>query len=282
VNPIGIMQGRLSPPSRGRIQSFPADTWREEFAAAGRAGLVCIEWIYEVETEAANPLAHDEGLREMLRHAKESGVGVHSICADYYMVDRLVDDDGLDRGRAVDHLRWLISRASLLESWYVVLPFVDASSLRTDQQRQGVRKVLERALPVAEDAGVELHLETDLAPASLAQLLLEFDTASLRANLDTGNSASLGHNPDDELRYLASWLGSVHIKDRVRGGGTVPLGTGDAMLPRYFQLFQEAGYRRPYILQAARTTEVEEETWAVHNRDLVVRWQEDAARNAAN
>ena len=27
MNPIGIMQGRLSPPSGGRIQSFPKDTW---------------------------------------------------------------------------------------------------------------------------------------------------------------------------------------------------------------------------------------------------------------
>jgi L-ribulose-5-phosphate 3-epimerase len=54
MNPIGIMQGRLSPPVGGRIQSFPVDCWREEFFRAREAGLNCIEWVYEFETEARN------------------------------------------------------------------------------------------------------------------------------------------------------------------------------------------------------------------------------------
>ena len=51
---IGVMQGRLSPPRGGRIQSFPVDTWREEFGLARQAGLDCIEWIYEMEAAENN------------------------------------------------------------------------------------------------------------------------------------------------------------------------------------------------------------------------------------
>ena len=39
LNPIGIMQGRLLPPTRGRIQAFPVGSWREEFHSAAQIGV---------------------------------------------------------------------------------------------------------------------------------------------------------------------------------------------------------------------------------------------------
>ena len=42
---IGIMQGRLSLPEDGRIQSFPKRSWRKEFSRAQKAELASIEWI---------------------------------------------------------------------------------------------------------------------------------------------------------------------------------------------------------------------------------------------
>ena len=82
---IGIMQGRLSPSEDSRIQSFPTRSWRKEFTRAHKAGLASIEWIYEAETEAANPLGSDRGIEEVQALAKGSGVAVKSVCADYYM-----------------------------------------------------------------------------------------------------------------------------------------------------------------------------------------------------
>ena len=46
---IGIMQGRLVPPVKGRIQAFPSERWRDEFALAQQAGLQAIEWIYDLD-----------------------------------------------------------------------------------------------------------------------------------------------------------------------------------------------------------------------------------------
>jgi len=37
--PIGIMQGRLSPPEVGRFQAFLRRSWREEFPRAREASL---------------------------------------------------------------------------------------------------------------------------------------------------------------------------------------------------------------------------------------------------
>jgi len=56
---IGIMQGRLVPPTDNRIQCFPRERWADEFALAAKAGLDCIEWIYDLYGADVNPLATD-------------------------------------------------------------------------------------------------------------------------------------------------------------------------------------------------------------------------------
>jgi hexulose-6-phosphate isomerase len=263
------MQGRLSPPANGRIQSFPVDTWRDEFRLAREAGLACIEWIYEAGTDAQNPLKTDEGITEIADLARQNGVLVRSICADYYMSELLLDDDGEARQDVVDHLRWLISRAERLGARYVVLPFVDSSSLKTENHTAGLLQVLKTVCADAERAGVELHLETDLKPQDLVAILERIDHPHLRANYDIGNSASLGHDPIEELTLLGKWLGSVHVKDRIRGGHTVKLGTGSADFPNCFRLIMGSGFSGPFILQAARETGLSEVELAKRNRRFV-------------
>ena len=269
MNPIGIMQGRLSPPVGGRIQSFPVDTWRDEFPRAREAGLDCIEWVYEFDTEAGNPLSTEAGVGEIKDLVRKTGVAVWSICADFYMRERLVGDNGAPRPAVMEHLHLLLQRASGLGVRYIVLPFVDESSLKSESELEGLVQVLTSVLPGAQEAGVELHLETDLKPAPLAQLLAKVSHPLLRANYDIGNSASLGHDPVEELTLLGPWLGSVHIKDRLRGGGTVPLGTGAADFAACFRLFVQNNFRGPFILQAARVEGLSETELAIRNRRFV-------------
>ena len=64
MNEIAIMQGRLLPPYEGRFQAFPAKQWRDEFASANKAGLGCIEWIFEKPNEHLNPFGSDEGIKD--------------------------------------------------------------------------------------------------------------------------------------------------------------------------------------------------------------------------
>lgn len=269
-HPVGIMQGRLLPPFEGRFQTFPAEGWRQEFHHARAAGLASIEWIYEVPHETDNPLRTDDGLAEMRALMAETGVMVRSICADYYMQSRLVVD-GQPQPAIVEHLKWLLGRAALLDLWYVILPFVDASSLRNEADRAALKGILAEVLPLAEKLGVEIHLETDLPPKAFAALLAEVGHPFLKANYDIGNSASLGFDPEEELTLLGPKLGSVHVKDRVLKGATVALGTGNADFPTCFRLIKAAGYDRPFILQAARGAEGDEVTWAGHNREFVER-----------
>ena len=271
IFPIGIMQGRLLPPFEGRFQAFPAEGWREEFHRAAAAGLARIEWIHEVPHEADNPLGNDAGIDEMLELSASTGVEVRSICADTYMVRTLVGPDCQPDATAVEHLIWLIGRARRLNVRYMVLPFVDASSLKTPAAVDAAVTAIRRALDAAETASIELHFETDLPPARFAELMQRFNHPLVRVNYDIGNSASLGYDPNEELTTLAPWLGSVHVKDRVLGGGTVPLGTGNADFPTCFRLIRQAGFAGCFILQAARDANVSEVELARRNIDFVRR-----------
>ena len=274
---VGIMLGRLTPPQYGRFQSFPADTWREEFGRARDAGLACIEWIYEVPHEDPNPVRTAEGIAEVLALSKQTGVGVWSICADYYMERLLVTPEGKIDEDVFSHLLFLIGQAKLLGATYIVLPFVDSSSLGGDAAKTTAAvEALSRAAPVAQAAGVELHLETDLPPGEFAALMARVDHPSVRVNYDIGNSASLGYDPNEELTAYGDRLGSVHVKDRARGSSTVPLTTGGADFKSCFAQFKRVGFKRWFILQAARGEEDAETALAAANRARVEAWATEA------
>jgi L-ribulose-5-phosphate 3-epimerase len=268
---IGTMQGRLLPRYEGRFQAFPARLWREEFTNAQKAGMWCIEWIYEEPHEADNPLRTDEGLAQMQAAIAKTGVQVCSICADYYMTRPLVSDAGGVDLPTVDHLRWLMTRAEALDATYIVLPFVDASSLKTQGAQDKLIALLKELGPEAQKLGVELHLETDFPPAVFSRILSSIDHPNVRWNYDIGNSASLGFAANDEFDAQGKYLGSVHIKDRKRGSSTVPLGTGDADVDVSLKRILQTGFDRWFILQVARGEEGEETAWLTSVRQDVER-----------
>jgi hexulose-6-phosphate isomerase len=277
---IGIMQGRLVPPEDGRFQSFPRDAWRTEFPGAAAAGLDAIEWIDDGFGEDVNPLATDEGILEMRRLSAQHGVGVFSVCADYFMEQPFLRVGAEELSRTVARLRWLLQRCRLAGIERAVLPFVDHSSIETHAETTRVVEILNEVLPDAAHNGVELHLETSLGPTAFAALLDRVPHTSLKVNYDSGNSASLGYRPRDEFAAYGERIGSVHIKDRVRGGGTVPLGEGDADLAAVFGGLHGIGYDGDFVLQVARAASGGEVAWARSNAAFVVGQRRRASQGA--
>lgn len=245
--PIHCMQGRLLPPLGDRIQAFPAGDWPREFGLGRTAGIQGIEWIYEVSGSRDNPLGTDSGAATMKKLARDYGVAVESLCADWFIERPLL----ADRADGLEKLRWVVSRASAAGIRRTVVPFVDASAVHEDDIAE-LAALLTEVIPHLQRAAVELHLETPLAPDAFAGLLGSLDERFVKANYDSGNSASLGYDPRDEFRAYGSRIGSVHIKDRVLGGATVPLGQGDADLELVLSLLRSGGWERPLVLQVAR------------------------------
>jgi hexulose-6-phosphate isomerase len=272
MNRFGAMQGRLVPPEGGRLQSFPREGWRDEFERASSAGLDYIEWIYDGYGADVNPLLTPAGRREMIARCNAAGVKIVALCADYYMERPL-----LPNADARDDLRRLLPMCREVGVERVVLPFVDNSAL-SDNQTGCAIDFLNQAAVWARELGIELHLETSLPPGRFAALLAELPADTVKVNYDSGNSASLGYPPADEFAALGSRIGSVHIKDRVLGGGTVPLATGSADFASLFTELRRIQYARDFTLQVARGEPGDEVAWARRNVDFVRRhWPDGGA-----
>lgn len=270
MNIIGIMQGRLVPPVENRIQCFPRTNWELEFALAAQAGLSAIEWIYDLYGADVNPLATDQGIERMKSLADQHPVAVRSICADYFMDQPLVRASAAELEERLTTLLWLMRRAHRLRMSRMVLPFVDPSRIDTDEEMASVIAILRRILPVAEETGLELHLETSLTPSRFAELLDQLPHAMLKVNYDSGNSSSLGYNCREEFSAYGTRVGSVHIKDRIRGGATVSLGTGNTDFAALFDCLSQVRYTGDIILQVARDSSGDEVNWARQNRAFVL------------
>ena len=264
---LGIMQGRLVPPEADRFQSFPRFRWRDEFALAAAAGLDTIEWIYDAHGEDVNPLGTDPGIAELLRLCTLHRVSIESICADWFMDFPLV---GIDEATALlrwRRLEWLMDRGARLGINRIVVPFVDAAAIRLRQDAAAVTAGINALGEVIERTDVELHLETALAADDFAALLAGIPHPRVKVNYDSGNSASLGFRPLAEFAAYGRRVGSVHLKDRRRGAGTVPLGEGDTDFDELFNVLATHRYGGDFILQVARGAPGNELAWARANAD---------------
>jgi hexulose-6-phosphate isomerase len=270
------MQGRLVPPEDGRFQSFPRERWRDEFSRAADAGLDAIEWIFDEFGESVNPIASDSGIAEINALSVRTNVKILSVCADYFMDHPFVSAGPTEFSRLVERFFWLLERSALLGIQRIVIPFVDASRIVTLGQRQRIVAMLKELSPAAERSNIELHLETDLAPSDFAALLRQIENPSVKVNYDSGNSAALGYSPVAEFAAYGRRVGSVHIKDRKLGGGTVPLGSGDADLPALALCLYDVGYAGDFVLQAARGADGAEVSLAAQNHHYLLQLLEDA------
>ena len=261
---LGVMQGRLSPPEDGRFQAFPRTSWRDEFSRAREAGVGYIEWIYDDYGSSANPITTKEGIAE-LNALKQTGIETPAICGDWLMdfpLIRCSDGERAERERVLHALlRW----GKEIGASRIVLPFVDASSIRTEQEKSTVLQVLERALPLSVEVGVEMHLEADFAPGDFATFLARIPHSNIKVNYDTGNSSGLGYIASEEFEAYGHRIGSIHIKDRLRlpegRVTTKPLGEGSADFDDVFTSIRSIGYRGGFTLQVARGSDGDEVNW---------------------
>ena len=251
TNEIGIMQGRLSPRIDGKIQAYPASTWQKEFEIAQEIGYSAIEWIVEKPVET-NALMTDSGKAEIKKMIASTGVRIDYVCADIFMQQPLVRMTKDTKSQNKEYLSAILKNAKEVGAIGVEIPFVDNSSIKSENEKLEFIDVMQDAFKLAKDLDLKLSLETDLPPIEFQELLENIDLDHVQANYDIGNSASLGFDPREELEAYGLKILNVHVKDRKLGSSTVPLGTGNANINFVLQKLQEIGYRGGLTMQAAR------------------------------
>jgi len=268
---LGFMQGRLSPMVGGKIQAFPSAHWRDEYPAAQQLGLSLMEWTLDHDGLDDNPLMTPQGRDEIRALGARHGVSVETLTGDLFMQAPFWKETGAARGTLLEEFDRVIDAAAGAGVRIFVVPLVDNGSVAADGEGPLVDAMLARA-GAFERRGVIISFESDFPPARLASFIARFPAAAFGVNYDTGNSAALGFDCGDEIGAYADRIVNVHIKDRVRGGTTVPLGTGAADLPRVLSLLRTAGYTGRYILQTARAADGDHAAALGRYRDMTRAW----------
>tara|TARA_B100000795_G_C22791168_1_gene437012 strand:- start:1163 stop:1999 length:837 start_codon:yes stop_codon:yes gene_type:complete len=254
-NKLGVIQGRLLPKYQGRYQAFPVGSWENEFKIAKECGLDLIEFILDFNESENNPLLHSGGVKKIVNIINDSGVSVKTICADYFMEAPLHSNNNNIAEESYKVLEKLIDTAKILKIKDIVIPCVDQSSLKTREAVNRFVKSIKRIIPTIEKEGINLSLETDLAPKPFIELLDEINSKNITVNYDIGNSAALGFNSYEELAAYGDRITDIHIKDRILGGGPVRLGHGNADFIKFFNELKNFNYQGPFIMQAYRDDE---------------------------
>lgn len=250
---IGIMQGRLSPLQDGRFQFFPKN-WQAEFSLAKELGFDSIEWIYEENTWNVhwgfNPILSPELRDEIRKISSKNGVGINSICADYFVDNGLLSSDDSQ----VYVLKALVFAARSLRIKTIILPFLEASSIKNPKQKTRVVKNINAVLGVCRAFGVRLALETELDAKDLKRFIKQFHSSYVGVCYDLGNTASYGHNSPLDIGFLGDLIFEIHLKDRKIGSNqSVYLGEGDVDFDSCFKALKNIGFNGPIILQANRS-----------------------------
>lgn len=249
---IGFMQGRLSPLVDGKIQAFPWEHWRDEFPIAESLGLSLMEWTLDYNRLAQNPLMTGEGRAEIRSLSKRHGVSVQSLTGDIFMQKPFWKVRGEERAKRLAEFEAVGDACAELGIRYIVVPLVDNGATTCTQEEDDVVTELVARAEWLRQRGLIVAFESDYAPQDLGALIARFPFDVFGINYDIGNSAALGYNYAEELSAYYPWIRNVHVKDRMLGGSTVPLGEGGANFPATIGVFVKRGYGGNFIMQTAR------------------------------
>ncbi len=249
---IGIMQGRLSKPINNKIQSFPVNTWENEFYLAKDIGFELIEWVLDENIED-NPILSKKHFSKINIIKKQTGININSICCDYFMKNSLSRNSESYRKKNLEILNFLIEESCPLNNIKIIdLPLVGEASLKKKKNSEDYKNIFLKLEKKILDNNLTIALETDLNPNALRDFLKSFNENAVTVNYDMGNSAFWEFETKKEFSCYGKLISNVHIKDCTLRDYTVQLGDGNVNFNEIFFLLKKNNYKADFILQAAR------------------------------
>lgn len=248
---IGIMQGRLSPSKPKLIQFFPSKTWDKEFYPANKLGLKYLEWTLDYKNLKQNPL-----LQKKLRHkiknlCKKYNIKIKSVTCDCFMHKPFWKIK--NNYKYLSDFRHVVEASAKIGIKYIILPLVDNGSIKTNSHIKNTIKIFNKETKIIKKNNVKILFESDFEPAVLRKFIENFNSKYFGINYDTGNSAGLGYNINDEFKHYGKYINNIHIKDKKFKGKTIRLGKGDANFENLKKNIKKIKYNGLFILQTARS-----------------------------
>ncbi len=249
MNQIGIIQGRLSERPFPNLQKFPKETWEKEFEYASQIGFDYIEWILEESNYQENPLWTSEGRIKIRSRILDTGIPVNSICADYFLDNPMHKRGREELKKEVQILKQLIEYSADIGAKIILLPVLEKAEIETREEQKLLVDGLQECILKLEECDMYLGIESELPKYDYYELVKEFNSNHIGVYYDTGNCAFRGYDMKKDMEVLKNLLVCVHVKDRLFGGGSTWLGTGDTNLAEGIPYLISQKYKGDFTLQ---------------------------------
>lgn len=164
--------------------------------------------------------------------------------------------DPATRPERIERFRWAVDRTVAL-GLTDLMGHAGFIPPKGDPRRGDMLDTLARVAGIAADRGVTFSLETGQESADLLRATLdELKMPNLKVNFDPANMLlyDMG-DPIKAVEILGPDIRSVHLKDAKRPtipgnwGEEVPLGQGQANIPRFLKVLKQVGFSGPLIIE---------------------------------
>lgn len=247
-----LVQGRALPQSDESLQSFPFN-WSDEFPLIQQLGFDGIEWIYDKKSEFTNPILDSEESQKIKSISKKFNVSLENIVFDWFITHSLFRKDEISLKNKIKKLVDLIEKSQNIGFKQIIFPLLEENAINNSDDMDIFLKIFsDDILSVLNLNKIEIHFETSLPPISELEFISKLDHNQTKICFDMGNSASMGYDPTDVLNNIAPYLGTVHIKDRLLDGDSVPLGEGAVDFSKVFSILNEINFSGYFSFQAYR------------------------------
>ena len=271
---IGFMQGRLSPIFKKKIQSFPWNYWRKEIFIAKKNNLNLIEWTLDYPRLFNNPLISSQEQKKTLIFLKKNKTFVNSVTCDFFMQKPFFLIKNKKKYELnINNLFKVIKKLINAKIKFIVIPLVDKSSIKNTYQEKLVIREFNKIIKNlnTNNFKTKILFEIDYSPSKLKKFIKKFSSNLFGINYDSGNSASLDYNIDEEFNCYGDRILNIHIKDRIKYGKTIKLGHGNVNFCKLKKNLKKIHYKGNLILQTARNIYGKHLNELIDNRNFLIK-----------
>jgi len=271
---IGFMQGRLSPIFKKKIQSFPWNYWRKEIFIAKKNNLNLIEWTLDYPRLFNNPLISSQEQKKTLIFLKKNKTFVNSVTCDFFMQKPFFLIKNKKKYELnINNLFKVIKKLINAKIKFIVIPLVDKSSIKNTYQEKLVIREFNKIMKNlnTNNFKTKILFEIDYSPSKLKKFIKKFSSNLFGINYDSGNSASLDYNIDEEFNCYGDRILNIHIKDRIKYGKTIKLGHGNVNFCKLKKNLKKIHYKGNLILQTARNIYGKHLNELIDNRNFLIK-----------
>ena len=268
------MQGRLSPIFKKKIQSFPWNYWRKEIFIAKKNNFNLMEWTLDYPRLFNNPLISSQEQKKTLIFLKKNKIFVNSVTCDFFMQKPFFLIKNKKKFELnINNLLKIIKKLINAKIKFIVIPLVDKSSIKNTYQEKLVIREFNKIIKNlnTNNFKTKILFEIDYSPSKLKKFIKKFSSNFFGINYDSGNSASLNYNIDEEFNCYGDRILNIHIKDRIKYGITIKLGHGNVNFCKLKKNLKKIHYKGNLILQTARNIYGKHLNELIDNRNFLIK-----------